>query len=109
MAKKDFDKYFYTICDQYKQLQNVLKDLSLEVSNGMVEPERLEQLKQTIIPVENNYRTLSYIKYLLDMPKRKSKISSYKNRNKKLLEEAKDKTGQNIKQENANIISSLTI
>ena len=109
MARKDFDVYYNQICEQYMQLQNVLKDLSEEVSNGVVEPERIEQLKQTIIPVENNYRTLGYIKYILDKPTRKHKQSRYKNQNNKLLSQCKGKTKDDILLENKKIIENLKL
>ena len=109
MARKDFDKYYLSICNQYAQLQEVLEDLSKEVSSGMIEPERIEQLKKTILPVENNYRTLSYIKYLLDMPKKKSKISRYNGANSKLLKNSKGRTQQDLEKENNDIISGLTV
>ena len=45
MARRDFDNYYNQICNQYFELQQVLEDLSKEVSEGMIEPERIEQLK----------------------------------------------------------------
>lgn len=109
MARKDFDQYYNQICNQYFELQKVMKDLSEEVSNGMIEPERIEQLKQTIVPVENNYRTLGYIKYLLDKPTRKSKHAKYKQRNKKLLEQCEGRTQEDLVKENNEVISHLHI
>ena len=45
MSKRDFDKYYDNISAQYAELQEVLADLSQEVSTDMIEPERIEQLK----------------------------------------------------------------
>ena len=109
MARKDFDNYYNQICNQYFELQQVLEDLSKEVSEGMIEPERIEQLKQTIVPVENNYRTLGYIKYLLDKPTRKSKESRYKSMNKKLLKQCEGRTQKDLVRENNDIIKGLHI
>lgn len=109
MARKDFDNYYNQICNQYFELQQVLEDLSKEVSEGMIEPERIEQLKQTIVPVENNYRTLGYIKYLLDKPTRKQKEARYKSMNKKLIEQCNGRTQEDIVKENNDIIKSLHI
>ena len=109
MARKDFDNYYNQICNQYFELQQVLEDLSKEVSEGMIEPERIEQLKQTIVPVENNYRTLGYIKYLLDKPTRKQKEVRYKNMNKKLLKQSEGRTQEDLVKENNDIIKSLHI
>lgn len=107
--KKDFDDYYNQICKQYDELQEVLADLSEEVSNGMIEPERIEQLKLTIKPVENSYRTLSYIKYLLDKPKRASKQGRYANRSKKLLQASIGYTQDDVEKENRSIIDNLQL
>ena len=109
MSKRDFDKYYDNISAQYAELQEVLADLSEEVSNDMIEPERIEQLKLTIKPVENSYRTLSYIKYLLDKPKRASKQSRYSNRSKNLLLASAGHTQEEIEKENKSIIDNLTL
>ena len=85
MARKDFDDYYNKISSQLFELDKVFKDLEMEVSSGMVEPERIEQLKITIEPIRNSYHTLSYIKYLLDKPARKSKHGRYDGQNKRLL------------------------
>lgn len=109
MARRDFDNYYNQICNQYFELQQVLKDLSKEVSEGMIEPKRIEQLKQTIVPVENNYRTLGYIKYLLDKPKRKRKELRYRNMSKKLLKQSEGRTQKDLVRENNDIIKGLHI
>lgn len=108
--KKDFDEYYNQICKQYNELQMVLKDLSKEVDEGIIEPERIDQLKVTISPIENSYKILSYIKYLLDKPckSKKNKIEKYKHRNKKLLEISKGKTQQEIQEENEKILKNLS-
>ena len=109
MARKHFDEYYDKICSQFRELQTVLEDLSSEVTNGMIEPERLEQLKKTIEPVENNYRTLGYIKYLLDKPTRKQKEKRYSDMNKQLLAQSKGRTQEDIVNENQSIIDNLSL
>ena len=107
--KKDFDDYYNQICRQYAELQEVLADLSDEVSNDMIEPERIKQLKLTIKPVENSYRTLSYIKYLLDKPKRASKQRRYNSSSKNLLLASAGHTQEEVVKENKSIIDNLTL
>ena len=109
MAKKHFDEYYNQICNQYNSLQLALKELTAEVDSGMIEPERLENLKQTIVPVEDNYRTLSYIKYLLNKPTRDRKVPRYKGANKKLLARSEGRTEFDLYKENENIISTLKL
>ena len=107
MARKHFDEYYNKIYAQVKALNMALEEMSKEVSEGMIEPERLDQLKKTVEPVWNSYQTLSYIKYLLDKPARKSKEGRYVGMNKQLLANAGDRTGNNIISSNNKILSSL--
>lgn len=107
MARKDFDAYFRQVANQYQQLSTVLQDLSQDVENGMCEPERLEQLKATILPVKNSYETLNYIRYLIDKPTRKSKHAGYNRQNKKVLAMCKDKTAEAVIANNDAIIQGL--
>ena len=108
MAKKDFDEYYNKIFKQYNDLQVTLEDMSKEVSDGMIEPERLEALKNTIAPVATSFQTLSYIKYLLDIPTRKTKRKRY-NTNNYLLKRAGDCNGNNIMSNNQNIIDNVKL
>ena len=107
MAKKDFDKYYAQVSSQLYSLQDAFDELSEEVSNGMVEPERIEQMKLTIQPIKDSFQTLSYIKYLLDKPSRKEKGPAYTRRNKKLIELSKGNQAQDIISRNDDIIKGL--
>ena len=107
MARKHFDEYFNQISKQYAQLQSTLEDISKEVDAGMFEPERLDNLKATILPVKNSYETLNYIRYLLDMPTRKEKQSKYNRQNKKFLQTVSSKTKEAVLAKNQEVIDEL--
>ena len=107
MARRDFDAYFQQVSKQYQQLSQALEEMSQEVAEGMFEPERLDNLKATILPVKNSYETLNYIRYLLDMPARKEKQGKYNKQQKKLLTSVKSKTRESVIAENRRIIDSL--
>lgn len=108
MARKHFDEYLSIITQQYISLNETLKDISKEVDEGMIEPERLEQLKATIAPVKNSFDTLTYIKYLLDKPTRSSKHKGYNNRNKKVIQQTKNVTKDVVVQRNKEVIDNLS-
>lgn len=102
MSKKHFDEYYNTICKQYFDLKTVMEDISQAVEEGMKTPESLEQLKSTIAPIQDSYRTLNYIKYLLDKPNKNEKVKSYNKRSRRMLlnsvgKQAKDIINDNIK------------
>lgn len=107
MARKDFDDYYNKISSQLFELDGVFKDLEREVSSGMVEPERIEQLRITIEPIRNSYHTLSYIKYLLDKPTRKSKHKRYDSQNMKLLKSSAGYHRSDIVGKNDTILKGL--
>ena len=107
MARKHFDEYYNKICAQFFSLNEVFEDLSKEVAQGMVEPERLKQLETTITPIKNSYQTLSYIKYLLDKPTRKEKEPRYKKMNKKLLKISEGYQSSDILNKNEDILNEL--
>jgi hypothetical protein len=107
MARKDFDAYYNKIASQLFELDKVFKDLAAEADAGMVEPERLEQVKVTIEPIKTSYQTLSYIKYLLDKPARKSKHSRYDNQSRKLLNSTRGYHSKDYINRNSEILGGL--
>lgn len=106
--KKDFEEYYNKIFKQYQELQKALEEMSQEVNNGIVEPERLTNLKNTLQPVLTSFQTLSYIKYLLDKPTRKSKHKRY-NTNNKLLRNSGPCIGENILKHNKELINNTKL
>lgn len=107
MARRDFDAYYNKIASQLFELDKVFKDLSAEADAGMVEPERLEQVQKTIEPIKNSYQTLSYIKYLLDMPANRKKQTRFKGQNKKLLAASKGSQSKDVIGKNEEILKGL--
>ena len=85
MSVKDVKRYYDVITEQYFEMVNDLKDFEEAVSNNIIEPERLEEIKKNIEPIKVNYQRISYIMYLLNIPTKKSKYKKYERQNKKLL------------------------
>lgn len=86
MAIKAVEDYYQQICSDYKEMLDNLKDFEAEVEEGLVEPERLDRLKDQIAPIKANYERWTYMMFLLHQPQRKSKQANYKKQNKKLLD-----------------------
>lgn len=108
MSKKHVEEYYNTIANQYSEMLHALREMEEDCSNNLVSPDRLDQIKEMIKPIKDNYMRISYIMFLLNQPNRKKKQKEYEKRNKKLLKEIpnKDKLS-NIKEENNKIISNL--
>ena len=108
MAVKHIKEYYEQVCEQYVQMNEELRDFQKEVENGLVEPERLDNLKKIIEPLKNNYMTLSWIMYLLNQPNRDSKERAYQKRNKKLIESLdKNFNKESIMKQNDEVIKSI--
>lgn len=104
MAKKDFEEYFAKITAQYQGLNQVFEDLCKEANDGMVEAGRVEQVKATLKPVMDSYNHLSYVKYLLDKPARKSKSKRYEKANAKRVAKCGDMHGDCVLKRNEDVV-----
>jgi hypothetical protein len=89
-------------------MQEELKDFQKEVENGIIEPERIDNLKHVIEPLKNNYMTLSWIMYLLNQPNRDSKERAYQRRQRKFLESLdKNFNKESILKQNEEVIKNI--
>jgi hypothetical protein len=77
MSVKHVKDYYEQVAQQYQDMLTEIKDFEDLAMNEMFDPERLEQIKESIQPMLRNYETLSYIMYLLNKPNRDSKASKY--------------------------------
>ena len=68
MAKKDIKEYYDLVCQDYHDMLEALRDMEKEAMEGLISPQQLEQTKESIEPVKNNYMTWSYVMYLLNKP-----------------------------------------
>lgn len=94
MAVRHVKEYYNKVCDQYHDMLNEIRDFEEEAKKGLIEPERLDEIKKNIQPLINNYQTLSYIIFLLNQPNRQSKEKAYQRRNKEFLSKIKKENTQ---------------
>jgi len=108
MSKKDVDLYYKQVCDQYVQMIDEIKDFEKEAIKGLIEPERLDAIKENILPLKNNYQTLSWIMFLLNKPTKKEKKKSYEKRNELFLKNLESRFGkQGILDQNNEVIDKI--
>ena len=107
MAIKHIINYYNEICDQYKQMLDEIRDFEEEATKGLIEPERLDKIKEDIKPMKDNYERWSYMMYLLNLPTRKEKQKRYEQQNKKFLKAISDtnKVDATIEENNKSIES----
>lgn len=108
MSKKDFDKYVLVIENQYKQFKDTLEQVSKEIENTLTDIDFMENLEKQVNLYKQNYERVIYIKYLLDQPSRKKKLSKH---NKMIFNKIKNLDKNNsteaVLEENKKIIDSM--
>lgn len=105
MSQKDVIKYYNEVVESYKDMLENLKDIEEEMKESLVTPEQVEQMKRMAQPIVNNYKTLSYIIFLLNRPTKKEKFNRYEKQNKKLLENCR--TREEVLNENKEALNNL--
>ena len=86
MSVKAVRKYYDQICEQYHEMIELIHDLEKEAEQDLVEPERIERLKEQVAPIKQNYERWTYMMFLLNQPERKSKHERYKRQNSRFLQ-----------------------
>lgn len=108
MAYKHIKEYYDKICEQYLEMKDEIRDFEIEAQNNIMEPERLDMIKEQIKPLMDNYERWSYMMYLLNLPVKKSKQKSYQERNKKFINNLnKNNSLQNVLEENKQAINKM--
>ena len=81
MSQKDVIKYYNEVVENYKDMLENLKDMEEEMKESLVTPEQVDQMKRMAQPIVDNYKTLSYIIFLLNRPTKKGKFNRYEKQN----------------------------
>ena len=55
MAYKHIKEYYDKICEQYLEMKDEIRDFEIEAQNNIMEPERLDMIKEQIKPLMDNY------------------------------------------------------
>lgn len=96
MSKKHIEQYYNKVCDQYEEFVNELKEFQESAKDKVLPPEVGENLKAMFAPLENNWKTLGYVMYLLNKSNKKPK--QYERQHKK--ETKNFKTDKDVYDEN---------
>ena len=78
MSMKHIKDYYKQITDDYLEMLHDIEDMEKLALTSMVEPERIEMMKETFAPIKDNWQKWSFMMFLLNMPNKKDKISKYK-------------------------------
>ena len=110
MSKKHVEEYYAKMFSDYCEMKSVLEDLqsSLTEETASNYESQIIDIKNKVKLLEANYKRLSYIMFLLNMPNKKNKKNKYLKRKKKKIEliPIKDRK-EFVEKENENILNDL--
>lgn len=91
MAVNDVKDYYYKMLAQYLEMKADLVDFEQALKDGFITEDQMQTAIEEVNALQVNYDRLTYIMYLLELPKRDSKKIKYNKANKKLLAAFKNK------------------
>lgn len=107
MSVKHVKQYYEQVTADYAELKSDLADMEAALADHAISPEQLEQMKQIIAPVKQNFETLSYFMYLLNQPNKKERQASYEKRAADLVAKAGKRTQKDIEAEDKKALQDL--
>ena len=110
MSKKDVEKYYIKMTSDYTEMKNVLEELQNNITDDSATSyiNQINTIKEQVKLLEANYKRLSYIMFLLNMPNNKKKKSGYiKREHKKLDIIPKEHRQKAIEEEHSSILNNI--
>lgn len=77
MAVKHVKEYYEKICNQYTKMKKEVQLWEEQAIQKMVDPDRVQALREMVAPLQENYKRWSYMMFLLNQPTRKEKKKKY--------------------------------
>ena len=110
MSKRHVKDYYMKTLADYTEMKTLLDELQKDVTEdtASVLLESIEGIKSQVKLLEANYKRLSYIMFLLDMPNKKSKEDRYIKREQRRLKEIPEEHRQeSVEKENSEILDNI--
>lgn len=102
MALRHFKDYYKQVEKQYFRMVENSKEYDKLLKEGKVEYEQVEQVQAMLSKVTENYKRLTYVAYLMQLPNRSKKEK--KHRNTKIENALKMDDKEAIYKENEDIL-----
>lgn len=110
MSKKDVDIYYQRMVSDYTESKRVLAEMEKCITDDSASQflNSIEQMKERVRTLEVNYKRLSYVMFLLNMPNKKEKKNRYKElEQKKLADIPEEHREEAVIKENKEVIDDL--
>ena len=85
MTVIDVKKYYYKMLAQYLEMKQDLADFEEALEGGFITEEQVMAAKEEVNRLEENYQRLTYIMYLLELPKRSSRREKFEKSNERFM------------------------
>ena len=110
MSKKHVEEYYAQMFSDYCEMKSVLEELqsNLTEETASIYTSQIDDIKNQVRLLEANYKRLSYIMFLLNMPNKKKKEKNYIRSEHKKLDVIPDKDRRDsVEKENSKILDRL--
>lgn len=109
MSVKDVKKYYDTICDDYKEMRELLHELEDKSQQVAISPEKFDEITKEVQIQKDNYERWSYMIYLLNQPNKKEKKQRYNTQSEKKLQQISvNNTVQGVLKEDRECIDTFS-
>lgn len=111
MAVKDVKDFYLKTSAQYLEMKETLAEFEKEFKEGHITEDKLDNVKDLVNFMEQNYDRLSYIMYLFELPNRPKKKAKAQKANQKLEDYFKSKKADkdSISTENKSSLDNLRV
>ena len=110
MSKRHVEEYYSKMFSDYCEMKSVLEELqsNLTEETASIYTSQIDEIKNQVRLLEANYKRLSYIMFLLNMPNKKKKEKNYIRSEYKKLDviPVKDRE-ESVEKENNEILNKL--
>lgn len=106
MALRDVKSYYKKIESQYFGLLAKIKEFDEALKLGEVSPEQMENAKQMVAKIEDNYKRWAYLMFLLNLPAKK-KQKKYISQHNKLYENTKPYSAEESLEESEYVLKKF--
>lgn len=110
MSKKHVEEYYAKMFSDYCEMKSVLEELqnNLTEETASMYTSQISDIKDKVRLLEANYKRLSYVMFLLNMPNKKKKENNYiRSEHKKLNSIPINDRQDAVEKENSEILSKL--
>lgn len=91
MAIRDVKEYYFKMLGQYMEMKADMADFEQALKDDFITEDQMQNAIDEMYKVQQNYDRLTYIMYLLELPRRESKKAKHNNSNRKLVAAFKER------------------